>query len=337
MNAKAFIAIPGGGGVERTERSAEGEWKTERLIREYEVACLAPDPHHPSVIYAGTNGSGLLRSDDEGRSWAPLGMQGQTVKAISVSPARPDRIYAGTRPAYMFVSDNRGNSWRELEAFRRIRGRWFWFSPADSPWTAYVQSIAVSPSDPDVLLAGMEFGAVVRSTDGGETWSNHLRGSLRDCHSMTFHHSDGRWVYEAGGSGGGAAVSRDGGASWTKRTQGLDRGYGWACAADPGRPEVWYASLAPGPGKAHVNGKARAYIYRADGGAPWERLNGGLPQPLPSMPYALLTDPAAPGHLYAGMGDGQVWHSEDYGESFRKLQIRLSGIHRSMVMLTDGG
>jgi len=335
MNARAFLAILGTGGIERGERAAQGEWNTERLIREYEVACLALDPDDPNVVYAGTKGRGIIRSDDGGRTWQPLGMEGHTVKAISVSPAQADRIFAGTRPAYLFMSDDKGHTWRELEAFRKIRGRWFWFSPADSPWTAYVQAIAVSPSDPNVLLAGIELGAVVRSTDGGRTWSNHLRGSLRDCHSMRFHHSDGRWVYEAGGSGGGAAVSRDGGATWAKRTRGLDRSYGWACAADPGRPEVWYASLAPGPGKAHVNGKALAYIYRADGGAAWKRLSGGLPQPLTSMPYALLTDPDAPGHLYAGIGDGQVWHSPDYGESFQRLPVQLSGIHRSMVMLTE--
>lgn len=54
--------------------------------------------------------------------------------------------------------------------------------------------------------AGIELGAVVRSEDGGRTWSGHRHGALRDCHSLTFHHSHAQWVYEAGGTGGGAAV-----------------------------------------------------------------------------------------------------------------------------------
>lgn len=28
----------------------------------------------------------------------------------------------------------------------------------------------------------------------------------------------------------------------------------------------------------------------------------------------LLTDPAAPGHVYAGLSHGEIWHSTDYGD-----------------------
>jgi hypothetical protein len=68
--------------------------------------------------------------------------------------------------------------------------------------------LSVSPTDPNVIVAGVEFGALVRSEDGGRTWSNHRKGALRDCHSLTFHATNGNWVYEGGG---GATVSRDGG------------------------------------------------------------------------------------------------------------------------------
>lgn len=337
MNAQAFLAAHGGSGAELARISQAGEWEFATVLEGYSVACVARDPHDPDVVLAGTNDSGLMRSTDRGFSWQPAGLEGSCVKAVSVSPARPGLIFAGTRPAYMYVSEDNGATWRELRSFRDIPGRWFWFSPAESPWKAYVQMIAVSPTDPDVLVAGIEFGATVRSTDRGQTWSRHLAGSLRDCHSVRFHSSDGEWVYEAGGTGGGVSFSRDGGKSWTKRKQGLDRNYGWACAADPERPEIWYASLAPGPGKAHADGQAEAYIYRAEGGAPWVRLSGGLPEPLRSMPYELHTDPGSPGHLYAGLGDGQIWHTADYGDSWEQLPVGLRGIHRSMVMWLGEG
>ena len=50
------------------------------------------------------------------------------------------------------------------------------------------------------------------------------------------------------------------------------------------------------------------------------------------MAYALLTDPRAPGHLYAGLANGEVWHTADYGDSWAKLPISLGKI-RTMIMI----
>jgi hypothetical protein len=160
---------------------------------------------------------------------------------------------------------------------------------------------------------------------------------LRDCHSLTFHATSGDWVYEAGG--GGAAVSRDGGITWRQPKAGLDRRYGWAVAADPAQPEVWYASVSAMGSfpkfipAAHVDGQANAFIFRSVGGAGWQKLGGGLPAPLDYMAYALLTDPTAPGHLFAGLSSGEVWHTDDYGDNWQKLAFNLRGIHRTLIML----
>jgi len=62
-------------------------------------------------------------------------------------------------------------------------------------------------------------------------------------------------------------------------------------------------------------------------------LTGGLPQPLNHMPYALLTDPTTPGHVYAGLSNGEVWHSTDHGDSWHKLPFCLKGIHRTLILL----
>jgi photosystem II stability/assembly factor-like uncharacterized protein len=155
---------------------------------------------------------------------------------------------------------------------------------------------------------------------------------LRDCHTLTFHSSDRSWVYEAGGTGAGVAYSHDGGQTWTQPRVGLDRHYGWAVAADPAQPEIWYASVAPGPRAAHSALHAQACIVRKCGSAPWERLDGGLPQPLTHMAYALLTDPAAPGRVYAGLSNGEVWQSTDWGDTWQRLPFTLGAIRRSLLM-----
>ncbi len=310
---------------------ADGAWSVSRVLPDQQVTCLAADPLRPNVIYAGTQGDGVLRSDDAGLTWRPAGSPGQIVKALAASPTEPGVLYAGTKPAQLFLSRDGGAHWEEMAGFRRVRAYW-WFSPAEPPYTAYVQAIALSPADPSIILVGIEAGAVLRSTDGGHTWQGHRAGALRDCHSLTFHAKHGDWVYEGGGTGAGAACSRDGGHTWRQPRAGLDRHYGWAVAADPAQPEVWYASLSTGALKAHTDGQAQAYIFRSAGGAPWQKIGAGLPQPLTDMPYALLTDPTAPGHIYAGLSNGAVWHSGNHGDAWQPMPFNLGGIHRAMIM-----
>ena len=327
---RTFISISGSR-LARAE-CRDDQWSVELLLEGANVRCLAVDPHNPNMVYAGTQGSGVIRSIDKGKTWRPSGMEGHVIKAIALSPAEPGLIVVGTRPASIFISRDGGQHWMEAVSFKKTR-RWFWFSPAEKPFTAYVQGIALSPTNPNVMVVGVEFGSVVRSTDGGKTWQDHRNGALRDCHSITFHATNGDWVYEGGGTGAGAAFSRDAGNTWTQSRRGLDRHYGWATAADPTRPEVMYVSLSPGPMKAHSLDNAQAYIFRSMGDGTWERLSGGLPQPLTHMPYALLTDPDASGHLYAGLSNGDIWHTADYGDHWQQLPLNLGTIWTNMVML----
>ncbi len=327
-----FLSVAGTG-IARAERAGTAGWRVEKLLQGQGITCLASDPLQAGMIYAGTRENGILLSVDYGRTWSPGGLPGKTVKALCASPLKPGLIYAGTKPALLFTSQDQGQHWQELPAFRQIFSRRFWFSPAEPPGTAYIQGIALSPEDLNVIVIGIEFGAVVRSTDGGKTWQDHRSGALRDCHSITFHTSNGHWVYEAGGTGAGTAISQDGGATWTQNKTGLDRHYGWACAADPVQPQVSYVSLSPSPFKAHSENDAQAFIFRSDSEGVWKKLGGGLPQPLKHMPYALLTDPKDPGHVYAGLGNGDVWFSPNQGETWEQLPFNLGGIERAMIML----
>ena len=338
MNARTFISSSFDGrdglGMIRAERDSVGEWHTQVVAEPYDVRCLTRRPQDSDQVYAGTQDSGVLRSTDAGATWEPLGLEGLTVKSLAVDPQEPQTIYAGTKPALVYISHDGGDSWHESQGFRRIPGRWWWFSPAERPFTAYVHALSVSPEDPGVILAGMEFGAVVRSEDGGGTWTGHRRGALRDCHSMSFHHTSGDWAYEGGaGWKAAGAVSSDGGRAWSQPRDGLDRHYGWSCAADPAEPEIWYVAASTGPGNAHSWDHAEAYIYRASGDTAWTRLSGGLPDPLDHLPTTLLTDPRAPGHLYAGLANGDIWFSANHGDEWSQMPVNLKGIWHQLLML----
>ena len=164
----------------------------------------------------------------------------------------------------------------------------------------------------------------MRSTDGGETWQDHRPGSQPDVHSLAWHPRVAGWASEAGG--GGAAWSEDGGDTWKAADDGRDRHYTWSVAVDPENPELWYVSASTGAFAAHGlrAGDPHAHIYRRrDGG--WDTLGGGLPEPLPAMPYALV---AADDRLFAGLANGELWESPDRGDRWRSCELDepLSGL-----------
>jgi photosystem II stability/assembly factor-like uncharacterized protein len=319
-------------GITRAAEGADGTWEVRTALPDLAVTCLAADPSNPERAYAGTRASGVWRSKDGGVSWQNAGKPAEEVKSLAVSPHDAKVIYAGTKSALIFRSGDGGTTWQELDGFRRIPNRWWWFSPAEPPdRRPYVIAIAPSPTEPDVLLAGVEFGAVVRSEDGGATWSRHLRGTLRDCHALIFHATDGDWAYQAGGTGGGASFSRDGGRTWQKAKRGLAKNYGIVCAADGQKPEVWYVCVAPSPYNAFGQ-EPRIYLYRATAGVGWQPI-GWTPHPLSEAPTALVAPPGKTGYLYAGLKGGDVWHSRDYGDSWEQLPFNLGGIWHSMLVL----
>ncbi|HNB51187.1 MAG TPA: hypothetical protein PK530_04565, partial [Anaerolineales bacterium] len=156
-------------------------------------------------------------------------------------------------------------------------------------------------------------------------------GALRDCHSLKFHPTNGDWAYQAGGTGGGASFSRDGGRRFKKSGKGLAKNYGIVCGADSVKPEIWYVCVAPSPFKAFGE-KGEAYLYRSTGGAGWQPIGWQAP-PLPVTPTTLVTVPGQAGHLYVGLYNGEVWHTTDYGDTWEKMPFNLGGIWFSMLVI----
>ncbi|HYY75952.1 MAG TPA: hypothetical protein VE644_06485 [Gaiellaceae bacterium] len=276
------------------------------------VQCVA---RAERTLYAGSRGQGLFRSEDEGGTWERLGFPQPDVFSVAVSPA-DGAVYAGCEPSMLFVSRDAGESWEELEALRAIPSAPTWSFPP-RPWTSHVRWIAPSPHDAGLLLAGIELGGVMRSEDGGATWSDHRPGAQLDCHALAWHPTASGRAYEA--AGGGAAWSDDGGATWRPADAGRDRHYTWALAVDPEDPDRWWISASPGPFQAHGRRSAEAVLYRWEGDGPWAAVADGLPQPLEAMPYALAVRDET---LYAGLADGQVYASGDRGDSWRALELR---------------
>jgi hypothetical protein len=299
----------------------DGSWNVEVFLSGSGAQCLALDPADPDAVYAGLREGGVRKTADGGRTWVDCALPANGVFSLAVSAAG-GAVYAGTEPSALYRSDDAGRTWHELDALLELPSRPTWSFPP-RPWTSHVRWIAPSPHDAELLLVGIELGGLMRSTDGGSTWEDHRPGAQRDVHSLAWHPREAGRAYEAGG--GGSAWSDDAGETWTPADEGRDRHYTWSVAADPDDADLWYVSASTGPFAAHGRGDPQARIYRRGDGA-WSALSGGLPEPIPAMPYALV---AGGGRLFAGLADGAIWESVDRGETWRAcvLSEPLNELH----------
>jgi hypothetical protein len=274
--------------------------------------CLAADGNH---VYVGCRGGGLKGSADGGDTFEDIALPERDVFSVAVSPV-DGAVYAGTEPSRLFRSHDRGDTWEELVALQQIPSKPTWSFPP-RPWTSHVRWIAPSPHDADVVLVGIELGGLMRTDDAGASFSDHRPEAARDVHCLAWHPTVPGRAYEAGGDG--AAWSRDGGITWDRADAGRERRYAWALAVDPGDPELWFVSAAPGPFQAHGSRPSDSAVYRWGANGRWEQVEG----PLDSHVYALAT---AGGSLFAGLGDGTLRRSDDRGETWHDLGERVEGV-----------
>ena len=89
------------------------------------VRVLVQDPAVPSTFYAGTSGSGLWRTTDDGNTWAPLADDTVGIVpicALAVAPSNRNTIYVGTGEAHtgyiggigLYRSEDGGTTWEKL-------------------------------------------------------------------------------------------------------------------------------------------------------------------------------------------------------------------------------
>ena len=162
------------------------------------------DPKNPKVIYVGTLGEGIYKSIDGGMSWENKS-QGITdpyeepsVLAIAINPDNTEIIYAGTWNG-VFRSNDSGNSWESVGPHQESELRVFsiQIDPSNDEvlyvgtWDGifkstnggllweniglkdmFVSSLIISPKNPQIIYAGTYSYGILKSLDGGKSWSN---------------------------------------------------------------------------------------------------------------------------------------------------------------------
>jgi photosystem II stability/assembly factor-like uncharacterized protein len=302
-------------------------WTIDERLGGQSPECVAVDPRNPTQVYCGTARAGLFRSRDGGRNWEPVGagIDHPMVTAVDVGQAAQADgfgvVYAGTEPSAVFRSDTGGDSWVDLAGLRALPSANTWSFPP-RPHTHHVRWIEADVRTADRVFVAIEAGALVRTFNGGRTWSDRVHGGPYDTHTAATHPLAPGRIYSAAGDG--YFESTDAGDSWRSPEDGLKHGYLVSVAVDPADPDTVIVSATEGPGSAYSPRRAEAYIYRKNGLKRWELAMSGLPEAKGTTVSRFATHTGEPGVIYAANNHG-LFRSEDAGRSWKALDLPWPG------------
>jgi photosystem II stability/assembly factor-like uncharacterized protein len=295
-------------------RGASAPWQSigEAVHAAPQVRAIATDPRHHDRVTIGTQ-LGIYRSDDGGDHWRrlPAPAPELAVWSLAFDPHDPEVMLAGYEPAAILRTVDGGETWTRLAievAFPDVT-----IGP-DMP--KRVTGIAVDDANPDEIYASIEIGGLLRSVDGGTSWTCVTDGLYTvedsvDLHAVALRSDWPGTVTVA--TRVGCFRSADRGAHWRDLRIPMLRPRGTYCralAAAPDDPDTLYV----GAGN-DFDGDKGALFTSSDDGRSWRALDLGVP--VKSTVFGFAVDPRSPERLFCATKYGGVFRSDDRGASWR--------------------
>ncbi|NNL04180.1 MAG: glycosyl hydrolase, partial [Xanthomonadales bacterium] len=294
----------------------------------YALGVVELDPASPSTVWVGTGennsqrsvgyGDGVYKSMDGGKSWKNMGLKDSGhISTIRIHPEDSNVVWVAAQGPLWDSGGDRG-------LYKTTDGGENWERILFVDEDTGVNEFVAHPADPDVMVAssyqrrrhvwtlinGGPGSGIHKTTDGGKTWREVTQGVPEGDLGrigLAMAPSAPNVLYaiiEADKEGKGVYRSTDFGESWEKRSDYMTTS-----------PQ-YYNELYVDPNDADVLYSMDTFTHRSeDGGKTWSRV------PLNSRhvdDHALWIDPANSDHLYIG-GDGGVYESWDYGETWRHV------------------
>jgi photosystem II stability/assembly factor-like uncharacterized protein len=297
-----------------------------RLVAVAAVAVLASGWDTPMRLAAQT-GPGIDQSYFTGLRWRSIGPnRGGRSIAVAGSASRPFEYYFGATGGGIWKTTDGGQTSRPV-ADRFLK-------------TSSVGALAVAPSNPDVVYAGMgetelrgniiQGDGVYKTTDGGKTWTSLGLEKTMAIARIRIHPTNPDLVYVAalGTPYGpnperGVFRSKDAGKSWDRVLFRDDRTGAVDLAMDPQNPDVLYAGLwevSRTPHSLSSGGPGSGVFKTIDGGASWTEItrNAGLPKGIVGK-SGIAVSGADSNRVYAIVEaeDGGVFLSDDAGATWK--------------------
>lgn len=242
-------------------------------------------------------------------AWRSEGPWIGAIVDVAIDPSNPNTIYAAAGSGGVWRSDDGGQHW---------------MLPGDDLVSRPVQWIVVDPGTPSTLWAGIDnpgHAGLWRSLDRGKTWSpvRPDKTSYILDQPIAFAPSNPSIIYAP--STNLHYRSADGGKTWESfRVPGQDA---YAFAIDPKNPKIIYAG---GRGTEH-------HMRRStDGGKTWKPVGEGLPD----RSIRLLAIPRErPATIYVATGFGQLFKSDNSGETWSEVDLGLQGTEKLFSLDLD--
>ena len=323
------------------------------------ISDMENHPTDPMIIYAGSAGGGVWKSNDAGTTFYPVfDDHCQSIGALEIDPNDPDNtIYVGTGEPWprnsvstgdgLYKSTDGGNNWDKigLENSERIAN--IIVNPENSN-EVYVAVLGALWSD------NKERG-VYKSVDAGNTWENILYlNESTGCADLAMDPTNPNvlyasmwefrrtaWSFNSGGENSALYKSTDGGKNWNKIHNGFPEGKlgRLAIGVSESNPSTLYTVI-----EAEKN-EDKGLYRSVDGGKNWEQKNNDFGITVRPFYFSrIVVDPRDENTVVKAGLYGSI--SKDGGETFESLGNMHPDIHdmvfdinNSDVMYvgTDGG
>ena len=273
------------------------------------VRALTLHPSEPHTVYAGGD-RGVHRSTDNGRNWELISRAGDlaNVWSVAICPDHPNTMFAGVSPTGLHRSRNGGYTWERLS-----------LPPLATECEVgdpRVTQIVIDPDDSRIIWAGIEVDGILRSTDEGDTWQR-VPVPDEDIHSMVIATGSPKQVFAL--TPRDLYVTTDMGESW--EPMGTKR---FANAENSGRYRRWlthkpndHRVMFMGTGSFNVGDSGN--VFRSmDFGRTWAPV--ALSKRTNSTVFGIHTNRADPDRVVACSVNGEVWASDDVGETWRLIK-----------------
>jgi photosystem II stability/assembly factor-like uncharacterized protein len=301
------------------------------------VSDLEGHPTNPKVLYAGTAGGGVWRSNDAGVTFNPIfDKHIQSIGAVAVDPKSPDQIiWVGTGECWTRNSVTIGDG-----IYKTTDGGQNWTNMG-LPNSERIANIQIDPTNSNIVyvaVLGKLWGnsadrGVYKTIDGGKTWEKAFYiNEMTGCADLVIDPKTPSVLYasfwdfrrtaysfNSGGENSALYKSTDSGKTWNKIHNGFPAGkmgrIGVAVA--PSNPNIVYAAIE----SEKAEGKG---LYRSeDGGANWKRTNGDFELVVRPFYFSrLVVDPRNPDIICKASLSGAI--SKDGGKTFRPIN---GGVH----------
>ena len=268
--------------------------------------------------------------------WRMVGpFRGGRTRACAGVPGHPNLMYMAPVNGGVWKTDDAGRTWHPL---------------FDDQPTQSIGSLAVAPSDPNIIYAGSGEGllrpdlsvgnGVYRSSDAGKTWTHLGLDGAQQIPQLAVDPRNPDRVFAAVlGHPYGASHDRgvyrslDGGKTWKQVLYRNDNTGASDIEIDPKHPEIvyaamWEARLGPWEDDNEYQGTSGGVFKSIDGGTTWKQLHGGLPANLVQADIAIAASRTSTlyvtlstteeSHYGSGKGNG-LYRSDDGGETWRSV------------------